>query len=94
MILIWSMEWIEGERPGAQYVSMHLGQAEEAAFVYTEKSPATIWGKTSKQPHTSMNAEDLVVDDNTQCKEIEHIRKVVPNIRVPIFPRAFRVKSV
>ena len=80
MILIWSMEWIEGERPGAQYVSIYLGQAEEAAFVYTEGSSAKIWGKRSKHSHTSMDAEDLVVDDNTQCKEIEHIRKIVPNI--------------
>jgi hypothetical protein len=44
--------------------------------------------------HTSMNAEYLVIDDNTQCKKIEHIRKVVPNICISILPRAFRIETV
>ncbi len=43
---------------------------------------------------TSMNTKDLIVDYDTQSEEVKHICKVVPNIRVPVFPRAFRVEAV
>lgn len=33
-----------------------------------------------------MYAEDLVVNDNAERKEVKHIRKVVPDIGVSIFP--------
>lgn len=41
-----------------------------------------------------MYAEDLVVNDNTQREEVEHIRKVMPHICIPVFPRTFRVEAV
>ena len=34
---------------------------------------------------TSMDAENLVVDDNTQREKVEHVCKVVPHIGIPIF---------
>lgn len=50
---------------------------------------------TKKRPNsTSMYAEDLVVDDYTQSEEVKHVREVVPDIRVSIFPRAFCIESV
>jgi hypothetical protein len=44
--------------------------------------------------HTSMHAEYLIIDDNTQRKEIKHIRKVVPHIGIAVLPRTFRIKSI
>lgn len=41
-----------------------------------------------------MNAEDLIVDDHTQGKKIKHVCKVMPDVRVAIFPRALGVKAV
>ncbi len=41
-----------------------------------------------------MNTEDLVVDDDTQCQEIKHVGKVVPDIRIPVLPRALGVKPI
>jgi hypothetical protein len=35
---------------------------------------------------TSMNAKDLIIDDNTQSEEVKHVRKIVPYIRISIFP--------
>jgi hypothetical protein len=43
---------------------------------------------------TSMNTKDLIVDDDTQGEKVEHVRKVVPHICVPVFPRAFRIEAV
>jgi hypothetical protein len=43
---------------------------------------------------TSMNTKDLIVDDNTQSEKVEHVCEVVPHVGVPVFPRAFRIKSV
>ena len=34
---------------------------------------------------TSMNAKDLIIDDNTQSEEVKHVRKIVPHIRISIF---------
>ena len=41
-----------------------------------------------------MYTEDLIINDNAQGEEIEHIRKVVPDIGVPIFSRTFRIKAI
>ena len=42
----------------------------------------------------SVDAEDVIIDDDTECKEIEHVSKVMPNICVSIFPVAFSIKSI
>lgn len=47
-----------------------------------------------KEKLTSMNAKDLIINNNAQRKEIEHIRKIMPNIRIPIFPGTLRIKSI
>ena len=41
-----------------------------------------------------MHTEYLVVDDDTQSKEIKHIRKVVPDVGIAILPRALCVEPV
>jgi hypothetical protein len=43
---------------------------------------------------TSMNTKDLIIDDDTQSEEVEHVCKVVPHVRVPVFSRAFRIEAV
>jgi hypothetical protein len=43
---------------------------------------------------TSMNAEDLVIDDHAQREEIEHVRKVMPHIRITVFPRTLCIKPI
>jgi len=59
--------------------------------------PAKLDWRTSavgaKKP-TSMYAEDLVIDDNAQRQEVEHVGEVVPDIRIAVFPRAFRIKPI
>lgn len=41
-----------------------------------------------------MHAEDLVIDDHTEGKEIKHIREIVPYIGIAVLPRAFRIETV
>jgi hypothetical protein len=41
-----------------------------------------------------MNAEDLVIYDNGECEEVEHVGKVVPDVGVTIFSTAFCVEAV
>lgn len=41
-----------------------------------------------------MNAKDLIVDHHGQREEVEHIREVMPDVRVAVFPRAFGVEAV
>jgi hypothetical protein len=33
-----------------------------------------------------MNAKDLIVNDDAQSEEVKHVRKIVPHIRISIFP--------
>lgn len=42
----------------------------------------------------AMDAEDLVVDDDGQGEEVEHVGEVVPHVGVAVLARAFRVKAV
>ena len=42
----------------------------------------------------AVDTEDLVVDDDTQCEEIKHVRKIMPDICVSVFPRALGVEAV
>lgn len=41
-----------------------------------------------------MDTENLIVDDDAQGKEIEHIGEVMPDICVSVLPGAFCVKAV
>lgn len=41
-----------------------------------------------------MHAENLVVDNDGQRQEIEHVRKVVPYICIAVFSRALGVEAV
>ena len=41
-----------------------------------------------------MDTEDLVINDDAQSQKIKHISKIVPDISVPVLPRAFGVEPV
>lgn len=41
-----------------------------------------------------MDAEDLIVDDDGESEEVEHVSEIVPNTCVAIFPRALCVEAV
>ena len=41
-----------------------------------------------------MHAEDLVVDDDREGEEVEHVGEVVPDVRVAVFAVAFGVEAV
>lgn len=41
-----------------------------------------------------MDAEYLVIDDHAQGQEVEHVGKVMPHIRVSIFPRTLGIESI
>lgn len=43
---------------------------------------------------TTVDTEDLVIDDDAQGQEVEHIGEVVPHVRIPIFPRTLCVEAV
>lgn len=47
-----------------------------------------------RRRETTVNTEYLVVYDDAQGKEIKHVRKVMPHIRIAVFPRAFRVEAI
>ena len=42
----------------------------------------------------AVHAEDLVVDDDGEGEEVEHVGEVVPHVGVAVFPVAFRVEAV
>lgn len=42
----------------------------------------------------AVHAEDLVVDDDREGEEVEHVGEVVPDVGVPVLARAFRVEAV
>ena len=41
-----------------------------------------------------MDTKDLVVDDDGESEEVEHVRKVRPHVRGTVLAHAFRVKAV
>lgn len=41
-----------------------------------------------------MNTEDLIVDNHTQSEEVKHVGEVMPDVRISIFPCAFRIESI
>ncbi len=44
--------------------------------------------------HTSMDAEDLVIDDHAQGQEIEHVSEVMPDISIAVLPGAFGIEAI
>jgi len=42
----------------------------------------------------TVDAKDLVVDNDRKCEEVKHVCKIVPHVGVPIFARALCVESV
>lgn len=42
----------------------------------------------------AMNAEDLVVDDDRQREKVEHVREIMPYVRVAVFARTLGVEAV
>lgn len=47
-----------------------------------------------RRREATMDTKYLVIDDNTQGKEVEHVCEVVPDIRISIFPSTFRIETV
>ena len=43
---------------------------------------------------TPMHAEYLIVDDHRQGEEIEHIRKVIPDICAAIFAHTLCIEAI
>ena len=41
-----------------------------------------------------MDTEDSVVDDHTEGKEVEHVGKILPDRRRPVFPCTFKIEAV
>lgn len=50
--------------------------------------------RVNRRRQAAMNAEDLVVDDHTECQEIKHVGEIMPHAGVAVFARAFRVEAV
>ena len=45
-----------------------------------------------RQP--AVDTKDLVIYDNTQRQEVEHIGKVMPDVGIPIFSRTLGIEAV
>lgn len=43
---------------------------------------------------TAMYTEDLVINHDTQCQEVEHVGEVVPDVGVAVLACAFGIKPV
>ena len=41
-----------------------------------------------------MDAEDLVVNDDGECEEVEHVREVCPHVRGAVLAHALGVEPV
>lgn len=50
--------------------------------------------RVDRRRKTAVNAEDLVVDDHAQGKEIEHVGEIVPDIGIAVFACTLRIKSI
>lgn len=52
------------------------------------------FGGRERGGFTPVDAEDVVVDDDAEGEEVEHVCEVVPHTRIPVFATALRVESV
>ena len=43
---------------------------------------------------TTVYAEDLVVDDHTESKVVEHVGKIMPDVGITVLPRTLSVKAI
>lgn len=43
---------------------------------------------------TAMNTENLIVNDDRQSEEVEHVREICPDMGSSILPDALRVESI
>jgi len=43
---------------------------------------------------TTVDTEYLVIDDDRQRQIVEHVREVVPHIRIAVFAAAFGVEAI
>lgn len=43
---------------------------------------------------STMHAEDRIVDDYAEREKVEHVSKVVPDVRAPVFPRTFEIEAI
>ena len=50
--------------------------------------------RVNARTQTAVYTEDLIIDDTAQRKVVEHVRKVMPDRRVAVFPRALGVKAI
>lgn len=62
-------------------------------FLYTIKSSDVVQ-RVNAGGKTSVETEDLVVDEGGEGKVVEEIGKVLPNICISIFSEALVVKSI
>lgn len=76
--LIWSIECIDGDSPGA-----------ENELIKTNPGLGT-----TETIHTTMYTEDLVVYDNRQRQEVKHVCEVCPDVRRTVLPDTFRIKPI
>ena len=54
-------------------------------------------GKTRVQttsPLTAVHTKNPVVDDHREGQKVEHVREVLPHIRVPVLARTLRVETI
>ncbi len=54
----------------------------------------SVGSRESRGVHTSMDAEYLVVDDDTQGQKVKHIREVMPDICIAVLPGALGIEAV
>lgn len=74
MIFIWSMEWIEGERPDFLQLSP-----------LAISSTLQVFGGALLLRPTSVYAEDLVVDDDAQRQKVKHVCEIMPYVGIAVF---------
>ena len=57
-------------------------------------SPMSGDGLGEEGTHTSMDTKYIIINDDTQRQKIKHIRKIMPDIRISIFPITFRIEPI
>jgi len=91
-----SASWAEGELVSF-WVRITPDQVGHGPFVWNLAKAVDnldLVDGVNRGRQAAVYAEYLVVDDHGQGKEIEHIREVMPHIRIAIFARALCVEAV